>query len=114
MKCRNKVLHDNAANIVTLTRIAAVITICACSVAAGFVALRWFIMRYTIANRITGCLLFLLPLANMLFSGKEQALTAIAVCNACACFAALTAAVWEAMMTFMEIAGNSNGNAGGG
>ena len=94
--------------------IAAVITICACSVAAGFVALRWFIMRHTIANRITGCLLFLLPFANLLFSGKEQALTAIAVCNACACFAALTAAVWEAMMTFMEIAGNSNGNAGGG
>ena len=59
-------------------------------------------------------LLFLLPFANMLFSGKEQALTAIAVCNACACFAALTAAVWEAMMTFMEIAGNSNGNTGGG
>ena len=75
--------------------IAAVITICACSVAAGFVALRWFIMRHTIANRITGCLLFLLPFANMLFSGKEQALTAIAVCNACACFAALTAAVWK-------------------
>jgi hypothetical protein len=50
----------------------------------------------------------------MLFSGKEQALTAISVYNACACFAALTAAVWEAMMTFMEIAGNSNGNAGGG
>ena len=93
MKCRNKVLHDNAANIVTLTRIAAVITICACSVAAGFVALRWFIMRHTIANRITGRLLFLLPFANMLFSGKEQALTAIAVCNACACFAALKAAV---------------------
>ena len=94
--------------------IAAVITIRACSVAAGFVALRWFIMRHTIANRITGCLLFLLPFANLLFSGKEHALTAIAVCNACACFAALTAAVWEAMMTFMEIAGNSNGNAGGG
>ena len=94
--------------------IAAVITIRACSVAAGFVALRWFIMRHTIANRIIGCLLFLLPFANMLFSGKEQALTAIAVCNACACFAALTAAVWEAMMTFVEIAENSNGNAGGG
>ena len=52
--------------------ITAVITICACSVAAGFVALRWFIMRHTIANRITGCLLFLLPFANMLFSGKEH------------------------------------------
>ena len=36
--------------------IAAVITICACSVAAGFVALRWFIMRHTIANRIIGWL----------------------------------------------------------
>ena len=57
--------------------IAAVITTCACSIAAGFVALRWFIMRHTIANRITGCLLFLLPFANLLFSGKEQALTAL-------------------------------------
>ena len=41
--------------------IAAVITICFCSVAAGFVALRWFIMRHTIANRIYRLLAVLAP-----------------------------------------------------
>ena len=52
--------------------IAAVITICACSVAAGFVALRWFIMRHTIANRITGCCCSCSRLQTCSFPAKSR------------------------------------------